>query len=788
MIQPCNFSMILFGLLIALTSTAHAAWQTLYSSSSDLAYLHLRNNALLQIYADDANTTPLQLPDPPANATLALTKNETLLAFYGESFCTAIQVSKYSETDKSWVNITNKLVNAPNYLAQRIYISQPSSELIYIYGGRNMSDSCNVSYIEDPSTIYSSRADYLVSNEIHVFNTTNLTFSHLATASSPTAMFSAGVMRLSDYSSILIGGKAQNGWIGMNQLAIWQYSSWSFVSTAASSHVDSRTNPLVLPLKDPAGSGTTSGLNGTLVLGGQVNSHLSIPYAVGLSLNETTGWTWNSSLNQSLFSDPEYILGAVTFENTLLTITNSTADELTGDNKKRKRGKEEDYTVSFYNVNDWTQASGFTPSSDATDTAASDSSGTPTGTSTGTSKGTSTAASTAVSTAEPTTTDTSSSSLSSGGKIALSTVLPVSALFATLAAAGFLFYRKRKRDQNELFPAPRPLTLSPYFGSSGTFDNLSTGESQSRRTQSINSWTEKRRIYEEQEHYNQNAVQQFGGQTAIQQSYGLNGQQPYMPIDDTLGTSPGTDLGIIAIGEGVVDQLENPFYTVHDHQPPHQPPIEAPEPPTPVAAYKSIRTSTMRSASATLASYFMGRRSKSSVSVSVSAHPQNMTERNNIMSTQLPSPITADDAADADADEFFQGRDVQVLVSSKRRSRLRVTNPDPSTPSRTNSEHSTVASLTVKKTRNGKTYGQLNNTVPETMSEVRSASGVSISRQGSIGASLRKTSTSTTAAAAPRRESLNGVVTMEEPEEESDLTEVQMSGRMTSNGSAFGVR
>lgn len=743
-------------LLCLLMGAAHAAWQTFYSAAQDAAFLHLRTNELLQVQAGTANSAPTQLASPPANATLAYVKGDTLLAFYGDSFCEPVKVAKYDKAGDTWTEITTGVVGAPNFLAQRIYISQPSSDLVYLYGGRNLSQECEVSELLDPAAVYSPPVDYIVSNKIHVFNTTNLTFATTTTATSPAPMFAAGLVRLSQQNSLLIGGKSQAGWIGMNQLAIWRYSSWDFVSTSQAVQIDSRTNPLVLPLTNGSAQQVTS----AIVLGGQINARAAEPYAISLNLSDSTGWTWNSQLDQSLIDGPDQIVGAVTFENTLITYSDASAGLLTGDNKRRRSSSGTDYAVNYYNALEWTKTTGYTPPPTATATA----------------------------TATPT---ADSSNLSTGGKIALSTVLPVSALVAALAGVGFLFYRKRKRDQRELFPAPRPLTLSPYFGSSRMFDSfVFTSEEQSGRTESITSWTEKRRVYDEIEHYNnQSAAAQHQGASSSQ-NYNIYGQQPYAPIDGSAGAEPaqGTDLGVISIGEGVSDQHDNPFYTAQDDL--ATSPGAAPPPVTQApaaAAYKPSRASTMRAASATITSYLMGRRSKSAMTV-----PLNTTAGNSSStvgtSAREPSPEPptsraldshADPDADADADEFFKGRDVQVLVSSKRRSRLRITNPDPYSPSRSNSEHSTVGSLQVKKTRS-KPSKLDDNASDGEQTYARTVSGSSLNRQNSLSQFRKKSASAMGGLARNRRESgaedEEALMMMREtPEEESDLTDFRFN-------------
>jgi hypothetical protein len=729
-------------LLFIKSLAAVAAWATLYSSSNDVAYLHLRNNAVLQIFADDAGA-PNRLPDPPNNASLVLTLDDRLLAFYGTSFCEALKVVQYNSTDKVW-NPVSVSGFVPNYLSQSIYMASPSSDLVFIYGGRNLSSACHTSYIQDPSTIYDSRISYVASNEIKAFNVTNNSYKSIKTASSPTAMFAAGVMRMPfASSSLLVGGKAQNGWIGMNQLALWEYSSWTFISTANSARVDSRTNPLVLPLNSPAGQLSSKATNSSLVLGGKVNSHVSLPYFVGLDLDPVSGWSWNANLNQTLISSPEKILGAVTFENTLITIMDKGSETKDTTDVIERRDVNLNYQINYFNMTSWTKANGFTPSISSTDTMASES------------------ASAAVH-PKPSKTEESSppSEAAATKKIALSTVLPVSFFFVGAALTGVFLYRRKKRKEEDLIPAPRPLSLSPYLGGASSLEQQMLNSQSSgpdRDTASFQSWTEKRRIYEEQENFQQQYVHHY--------------QQPYMPINSQ-NRNTNADLGIVSIGEGNSD-YDSPFENMihHDDCIPLQP--------LPSLDYRPQprRANTIRQASESIVNYFKGKRSASSATAPASYQRSTSAASfaRDISDMQIPhSSLGRHEAITTkeEDDEFFEGRDVQILVSSKRRTRLRVVNPDPDTPSRNNSDHSTIASLNVKKQRAGR-YAPLTNQ-PETGVMLRRSSSTSITPSVQI--------------QLPGHLDLDVSEMPEEAEQERDLSEARIGTRAVSSGSAYALR
>lgn len=509
-------------------SSVQALWSTLYTSDHLTAYVHLTNNSLLAV--GPANESSLQMREiaqPPVNSTLAIAANNTLLAFSGSSFCSPLKVSVYSQKKNSWTNIdfNQSYSHVPRYKEYSLYISSPESSSVYIYGGRNLTDSCT-NYITDDVYSSSDSESVLVSHEIFKLNLSNYTFESMDTATSPTEMFGAGVLRISSTSSLFVGGKASRGWVGMNQLALWEYSSWTFVSTSNSRKVDSRTNPLILPLYSPAGwnssfddsdeSNSSWPIKNAIVIGGQVNGHDPLPFTVGLSLDNTTGWTWDPTLSQNLFNE-SLILGAVTFGNTLATFSKKNDSTTSSSEEKRKRDTTPsltNYDIQLIDTNSWETIDSYSPSNLITPTSTSSSRASSSSPSTRSTSSASDSSSTTISTAtsaptssrtvdtttSPTATTTSESSpISTGGKIALSTVLPISfVLFAALL--GVVLYRRRKVLKEEEVPRTPLMPLSPYL--SGWFrpstDRNSRGPNFEgiRPIDSIHSWEEKRRQYE----------------------------------------------------------------------------------------------------------------------------------------------------------------------------------------------------------------------------------------------------------------------------------------------------
>lgn len=586
MFQPFRIVLLLALYLSLIISPVRASWSTYYTSDKLHAYSLLSDNTLLSV--GPANESPLKISkiaSPPLNASIVITNDDKLVAFYGSSFCKPLKLSQYSPESDSWNEINFDAPNTvPRYLESSIYIAYPDSDLIYIYGGRNLTNSCANRVIDYPVTHTSTDVDQVirstfVSSDTYVYNTTSREFSKITTVSTPTEMFGAGVFPISSTSSIIVGGKASRGWVGTNQLALWQYSSWTFVSTTNSEKVDSRTYPLLLPLKYPVGSSESSfsaedsGLDVTnlIVLGGSVNGHDALPYAAGLSLNETTGWTWNSSLSQSIFNNaPESILGAVTFGNTLATFSSSNEPNAKENEviDLSKRDGDSNINVQFIDTESWKEVPSYVPKVDTSSPQK------PVATTTVT-----------IDSERPSSTSTSDdekkknedkgasdSSIPTSGKIALSTVLPVSAIAAVLV--GFFIYRKWKTKRDEL-NAPRPLMpLSPYLGSftSPSRDSFSLALDPSvERQDSINSWEEKRRKYENAVGLASPLLPNMMQSTSESQPFpplppkkakGTEGSpffsfgicnQPYLPVPDNSKKKFGSNESVPSIGGSSTD-------------------------------------------------------------------------------------------------------------------------------------------------------------------------------------------------------------------------------------------
>lgn len=367
-------------------SLVEAVWSTLYTEDNLNAYVHLTNNSLL--FVGPATQAPLsmkELATPPTDSTLAITTNDTLLAFHGSSFCEPLSVSVYSPEQDTWTTLPrgSEEFQPPNFMEYSQYLSSPSSPNIYIYGGRNLTNSC-ANTVPDPS--YSSSDswastwgldDYIyVSRDIYEFNVENNTYRNLSAMIAPTEMFGTGVLRSANLSWILIGGKTSRGWVGSNQLASVSMAaeSWSFTSTSTNNYkrVDSRTGPLLLPLRTPLNSNkmssdttdlvytddaNSSSVNNVMVIGGTVNGHSSLPFVTGISSLTTTGWTWSDAVSQEFLNETTF-LGGVAFGNILITFSKKATSSWA---YKRASGTLDNFNVQYIDTQNWSVISAYNP-------------------------------------------------------------------------------------------------------------------------------------------------------------------------------------------------------------------------------------------------------------------------------------------------------------------------------------------------------------------------------------------------------------------------------------------
>ncbi|KAK9325877.1 hypothetical protein V1517DRAFT_312864 [Lipomyces orientalis] len=269
-------SAVVLGLLSL--SRLSGAWTSSFHLSSNY-YIQAADSSFYKVIVSDGHSPTnstlinnindgsiVRLSTPPSNASIILGHDNIIYAFYG-TCGSAIQVATFDDESDKWTDLS--VADGPSYRVGSVLFRDATSlSLIFIFGG----------YCRDPST--NSVVYY---NTLSAFDLDTYTFTEPANANPPVALRDASAITAGQ-DTILFGGKAPHGWIGMNQLAMWEASSWSYKTVQNSASVDSRTDP-VLSLNE---AGTK-----VIVSGGSVDGRGAYPRLLVLELSDSDGgWSW----------------------------------------------------------------------------------------------------------------------------------------------------------------------------------------------------------------------------------------------------------------------------------------------------------------------------------------------------------------------------------------------------------------------------------------------------------------------------------------------------------------
>lgn len=407
------------------------SWNTVYSRENNVAYLQLVDGSVVSIPTNQqfkdtssAGKAIKSVASPPGdNAKLAVIEDKTLLAFYADPDSQSTSsnkdltcagdftVAKYNDDDNKWDTVATSSQSI--YKSNATVWSYPGSDTVYLYGGQD----CEGQF----------------SGKMFAYNHTLNDFVNVTTETPPTPLEAASASAISNNSVVLIGGKADEGWIAMNQVAVWEAGTWTYRTATNSSNIDSRTEPLVVPVYGDQSEPATS----LLVLGGYVAGRDADPFLIQLMLTEDDSWGWTIPQAENLTSDK--VLGALTMSKVLVTIGKQAADSAQSKRWWWKRDSSPQYNIAFYDTESWATVDSVSPSSTSSSSSSSSSStASPTSSNSGSSdKG-------------------GSSKLSTGQIAALSTVLPLGV--GCLAAAGVYFaIRRRRRNSMPMSPSANRL-------------------------------------------------------------------------------------------------------------------------------------------------------------------------------------------------------------------------------------------------------------------------------------------------------------------------------------------
>lgn len=246
--------------------------------------IHLADNRLISFSdAGDDSINYNVLKSPPKNSTVVV-GDDTILAFHPqdeaeskkkESACPQIlKVSQYKEN--KWKTVTSSSLIPFN---SSIWTSR-NDGLVYLFGGVDCSGH--------------------FSSQLFAYNISSVEFFTPDNGDPPTELIDASVVELDDNKALLVGGKAVDGWIGMNQVALLE-SDWTFKTVSNKTplkKIDARTRSLLYPLDDK---------KKILVFGGTVANRFPEPYMVQLNMDK---WEWEPVPISNSIS-PEEILGGV---------------------------------------------------------------------------------------------------------------------------------------------------------------------------------------------------------------------------------------------------------------------------------------------------------------------------------------------------------------------------------------------------------------------------------------------------------------------------------------------
>ncbi|PRT56850.1 hypothetical protein B9G98_04470 [Wickerhamiella sorbophila] len=262
--------------LFALTTAA----QVVYNSNFTKGFVQDSNGnyftlsvPIKQISASDVQSLLTPISAPPDNSQLVVTDDGTLMAVWGNEGCknSPIYISEYSESADSWTQIAQSSGNW--YLEGAVVWCDWSADVIYYYGG-----DCNGK----------------ITRDFYGYNVSSGTFGKASASPMPREMAYAQAITLDRTSTVMVGGKANNGWLSMQQVAFWEYKSWTYRSVSDFSGIDSRDSPLVLPLWLATGNEAPV-VTQLLVIGGTVNNRAAKPDCVMLEFNNTDGWAWSKT-------------------------------------------------------------------------------------------------------------------------------------------------------------------------------------------------------------------------------------------------------------------------------------------------------------------------------------------------------------------------------------------------------------------------------------------------------------------------------------------------------------
>ncbi|KAK9459190.1 uncharacterized protein V1516DRAFT_629167 [Lipomyces oligophaga] len=303
--------MLLIWLLLDLPAAVSAAATAF--NISDTYYLYSSSNVFYSAAVSSAvslsNSTLASnvdsaaisvLAQPPDSSSLILGPDGAVYAFHGYCSSGKFHISTYSIANDSWSELELTDSTNSSYRKGSIYFNSQDSRdpLIYIFGG-----------------VCSSDGELSYSNSLSAYNSSSSSFVSTDNPNPPIALAYAAAVSVNN-QTVMMGGKAFAGWIGMSQLAIWDDLTWSYQTVNTDGQIDSRTAALALANQ----LGTE-----IIVIGGYVDGRAASPTMVKLDIG-SDNWSW--SIPEIASSLPNVTAATILPGEILLGITSGTSPEV----------------------------------------------------------------------------------------------------------------------------------------------------------------------------------------------------------------------------------------------------------------------------------------------------------------------------------------------------------------------------------------------------------------------------------------------------------------------------
>lgn len=342
-------SALAYGLFAVLVTASTIERETVYNYGNDTAYIHIYDGEelIIPLQFNEKYETGAEISDTialPGDSCTLFSASSDLYAICADAN-NYTEISLYNSSSDSWSEL-DLADDIPMYEGTAYMNTFDDPDSLYIYGGMDTDDD-------------------KISSRLKRIGLDDMSVNNVSVSITPSSFYGSSNLKITYNTELLIGGKTSSGWIGMGQLPMWQYGSWSFKTTTTDDDdtINSRIKPLLLPIFESSmlQTAATSGnfsffeVENVLMIGGELSSSSGGPDFAQLNVS-ASNWGWSSlddtitaankkNTKQNYELELDTMLGAAVIYDTLVVITdtgNSTSSN------KRSTG----YYVSLYGTDD----------------------------------------------------------------------------------------------------------------------------------------------------------------------------------------------------------------------------------------------------------------------------------------------------------------------------------------------------------------------------------------------------------------------------------------------------